>query len=159
VVQFLTSTGIRRGIFMRRGFMFCMLVTGALLLLVSCANKGAKTTQKGKVMSYPEVRLDGAGPSAAAALPEISEIRWDFFHEEGKDDLVCKFRMQVTFKQESKFMAKINFLDLNNFPVTTEKLKIMGKKDEQVVYEHKLYIDQKNSRRITKAQVVLTPIQ
>lgn len=143
---------------MKRGILHVLIFTLAALLLFSCGKEGQQNTIKGKVMSYPGVKLEGAHASTKIALPEIPELRWDFFPEPGKSELSCKFKMQVTFKDEGKFNAKIQFLDLNNFPVTTEKIKMIGKKDEQVEYERTLYIDQKVSRRITKAEILLTPI-
>jgi hypothetical protein len=150
-----TRTG---GIQLKRGIPHILIFALAAMLLFSCGKEGPQNIIKGKGMSYPEVKLESAASSAKIVLPEIPELRWDFFPEPGHAELTCKFKMQVTFKEEGKFNAKIQFLDLNNFPVTTEKIKMIGKKDEQVAYERTLYIDQKVSRRITKAQILLTPI-
>lgn len=143
---------------MKKVAVFLLLLVISAFFLFCCDKKPQNAAQVGKVMSYPEIKVENTAGVKDVVVPEIPEVRWDFYKEEGKRELTCKYRMQVNFKVEAKFMAKVQFLDLNNFPVTTEKVKLIGLKDEQRMYEQSLYIDPKVSQRITKVQIVLTPI-
>lgn len=136
---------------------FLCIIT--LLFLCNCSRTTEQVTLHGKMLNYPEVKLEYAGGgTGGVTLPEVPEMRWDFVKEEGKTELTCRLRLQVNFKEEGKFMTKVQFLDLNNFPVTTDKFKMTGKKDEKQAIERTLYLDPATSKRVTKAQILLTPL-
>jgi hypothetical protein len=146
---------------MKRVLVIAISMLLAALLLSSCQSGGGEGTvsKRGKIISKPEVLLDRQSNNTKVVLPEVPELRWDFFQEAGKPELTCKFRLKVNFKEDGKFMAKVQFMDINKFPVTMEEVKFIGKKGEETTYEKVLYIDPKISSRITKAQILLYPIR
>jgi len=127
--------------------------------LTSCGKKGQQPAQRGKVINNPEVKLEYYGNPREIVLPDIPEMRWDFYEEAGKVDLTCKLKLKVVFKHDGSYMSKVQFLDLNRFPVTSEQIKLIGKKGEETTYEKTLYIAPKDSRRITKAMILITPLR
>ncbi len=140
-----------------RNCLFLFLIF-TIMFLPSCAKKGVdgpKPAIPGKVMVNPEVTLQVGVSPEGVVLPTVSEIRWDFFQEEGRKDYVCKMKMKTVYNDEKKFMAQIQLIDLNNFPVTTQQLKMDGVKGEEVTYDLVIYIEPQLSKKITKAKVVL----
>ncbi|GEM_PF-2362235 len=141
-----------------RRILTVMVVMILAIFLNSCGNKGRQPTQRGKVLNNPEVKLEYYGNPENIILPNVPEVRWDFFEEKGKTDLTCKLKLKVVFKCDGKYNAKIQFLDLNKFPVTSEQIKLIGKKGEETTYEKTLYIAPRDTGRITKAQILMTPL-
>ncbi|MDQ7824726.1 MAG: hypothetical protein RDV48_18135 [Candidatus Eremiobacteraeota bacterium] len=137
----------------------------AVVLLIAClacsCGGGGKNRPAvpGKVLNNPEVKLNYYGNPMQVQLPDVPELRWDFFQEADKKELTCRYKLKVIFKENGKFNAIVQFLDLNKFPVTTSSVKFIGSKGESTTYENTLYIDPKISGRITKAQVLLTPLK
>lgn len=124
----------------------------------SCGKNILNSGKGGRVLYNPEVKMiPEPGGITEAVLPEVPEIRWDFFKEEGKTELGCSFKMKVIYKEKGTFTTKVEFMDLNKFPVSSETFKISGEKGEEIVYERALYLDPSSSSRITKAQIIFTP--
>lgn len=143
---------------MARRILTVIVIAILAFSLSSCGKKGQQPARKGKVLNNPEVKLEYYGNPKEIVLPNIPELRWDFFEEAGKTDLTCKLKMKVVFKTDGQYMAKVQFLDLNKFPVTSEQLKLSGRKGEETTYEKTLYLAPKESNRITKAQILMTPV-
>lgn len=143
---------------MTKKIILLLVITILAFLPASCGKKGQHPAQRGKVINNPEVKLEYYGNPREIVLPDIPEMRWDFYEETGKSDLTCKLKLKVVFKHDGSYMTKIQFLDLNRFPVTSEQIKLIGKKGEETTYEKTLYIAPKDSRRITKAMILITPL-
>ncbi|MGV8123596.1 MAG: hypothetical protein AB2L14_27910 [Candidatus Xenobiia bacterium LiM19] len=144
---------------MTKRILTVMVIMILALSLTSCGKKGQQPAQRGKVINNPEVKLEYYGNPKEIVLPDIPEMRWDFYEEAGKVDLTCKLKLKVVFKHDGSYMSKVQFLDLNRFPVTSEQIKLIGKKGEETTYEKTLYIAPKDSKRITKAMILITPLR
>lgn len=138
-------------------YVLCLLVLS--LTLCSCGDKSAgRAAVAGKVVANPEVSFAKGAEPKGAALPQIPDLSWNFYKEEGKADLVCKLKMKVIFKSDLKCTALISLSDLNRFPVTTEEIKFSGLNGETQNHEIILYITPDMSKRITNGKVEISPI-
>jgi hypothetical protein len=144
---------------MKRFIKMAALLIISLIFISACGNQGKGGTKDARVINRPEVKVDYSGSSKPFTPPTIQELRWDFFKEQGKEEVVCKFKLKVAFKEEGKYNARLNFMDFNKFTVTSETIKLIGRKGEETTYEKALYIDPKISNRITKAEIFLTPLR
>jgi hypothetical protein len=138
-----------------------VLLTALVLLalfLSGCSPHGTGGTKDARLITKPDVKVDLSAAKNPVTPPDIQELRWDFFNEKDKAEVTCRYRLKVVFKEEGQFNARLNFMDLNKFTVTSETIKLIGRKGEETTYENKLYIDPRISNRITKAEIMLTPI-
>lgn len=131
------------------------------IFLPSCSktkSTGPRPDIPGKIMTNPEVSMKiGVSPNGAV-LPTVSEIKWDFYNTSAESDnksYECRVKMKVIYNDNQKYMAQVQLLDINNFIVTTEQLKMNGLRGEKVDYDFNLYIEPDLSKRITKARVIL----
>ena len=147
-----------------------ILVVCICLFLASCGKSksgGDKPDIPGKVMANPQVTMGVGLSPEGLTLPTVSEIKWDFYKVapgislpestagKGKDMYECKVKMKAHYNGNTKFMAKVELLDMNGFVVTFEKLKMDGLKGETVDHSFNLYIEPELSKKITQARVVL----
>ena len=149
-------------------FLTVIIILCMSVFLPSCSkgkSDGPKPDIPGKTMTNPEVSMKVGISPEGAILPTISEIKWDFYEinskpEASKEDKLyeCRVKMKVIYNDNKRFVAQIQLLDINNFIVTTEQLKMNGLKGEKVDYSFNLYIEPELSRRITKARIVLETI-
>jgi len=143
---------------MKRNLRLLVLFLLCTIVVYGCTNQGTGGTRDARLITKPEVKVDLSSSTAPQVPPDIPELRWDFFNEKDKPEIVCRYRLKVIFKDEGKFNARLNFMDLNKFTVTSETIKLIGRKGEETTYENKLYIDPRISNRITKAEILLTPL-
>lgn len=134
-----------------------MMLLICSFLITSCAknHSGNRPDIPGKVITNPETTLKIGSELGDAVLPTISELKWNFYKIPDTENYRCKMNMKAKFNDSNSYMARIELLDYNNFPVTIQQQKLSGAKNEEVEYNVELYIEPKLSKKITKARVVL----
>ena len=136
-----------------------LLVICALFFIPSCGKKGpSKPSVQGKAMKSPDVIFKLGVEPQGYTLPVVSEISWAFFQQQGSEDLICKLKLQISYPKDLKCYANVNLLDLNNFPVTSQQIKLDGLAKEESTEEMVIYISPDMSKRITKARIEIEPI-
>ncbi len=138
-------------------FPIILLLLSLLFILPSCSKKadGPKPDIEGKTIHMPETSMKIGVSPGEIKLPTVSEIKWDFYKVPNNQKYECRMQMKVKFNGDEKFLAQIQLLDYNNFPVTIQQEKLIGQTGEETEYQIILYIEPELSKKITKAKVIL----
>ena len=140
---------------------FLSTVLGICLIFSLCSCTGSsKGSSESRKMQDIEVttKVGISASELGMKLPSSVNVDMKFLDSNNSNSSSTgKITVTAHFNETRKYNAEIQFLDLNNLPVTTESFKMDGIDNTDGSYTIDMHIDKKISKRITKAKLVVGP--
>ena len=141
---------------------FLSTLLGICLIFSLCSCTGfSKGSSGSRKMQDIEVttKIGISASELGMKLPNSVNVEMKFLDSNNSNSSSTgKITVTAHFNETRKYSAEIQFLDLNNIPVTTESFKMDGIDNTDGSYTIDMHIDKKISKRITKAKLVVGPV-
>ncbi len=141
---------------------FLSTVLGICLIFSLCSCTGSsKGSSESRKMQDIEVstKVGVSASELGMKLPSSVNVEMKFSEDNNSNSASTgKIIVKAHFNETRKYNAEIQFLDLNNIPVTTESFKMDGIDNTDASYTVDMHIDKTIAKRITKAKLVVGPV-